>query len=441
MGEAPSSLHLGALELELAKTPAQTQALERLLAAQHDPKSAQYHHWLTPAEYGARFGVSNATIATLSQWLEANGLRVAPVPPSRSRLHFQGSKAQVEATFHTQIHLYTVNRVEHFANVDAPEVPAEFAPLITAIRGLHDFYPTSGASMRHAKPATPDAQPQVGYGAQGNYVAPGDFAVMYNLLPLYRAGADGSGVTIAVAGQSDIALSTASAFWTGFGLATSHFQSVPVPVADGGQDPGQTNDQNEGEAYLDVEIAGGLAQGASILLVRDKDALAAAEYVIEQNLGAVLNLSFSACESSLGAANAALSMLFQQAASQGITVSVSAGDAGVAGCATEFTQGQLSASGFAVNGIASTPYALAVGGTDLIPASRRTGPAAMHPAAWRTPERTFLRWPGTTPAPIRSVPSCSVSPAPRYFATRRLSLSGARVCQTRSSRLQAAAVG
>ena len=366
-GEAPGSLHLGALELDLAQTAAQTRALEQLLAAQQDPKSPQYHQWLTPAAYGARFGAGNATIAALSQWLAANGLKVTHVSPSRSRLHFQGTKAQVEAAFHTEIHLYEVNGVEHFANVSAPEVPAELAALIAGIRGLHDFYPTSGLRIRPARPASPDAQPQVGYGAQGNYVGPGDFAVMYNLLPLYQAGDDGSGVTIAVAGQSDIALSTASAFWTGFGLATPQFQSTPVPAADGGQDPGQTSDQNESEAYLDVEIAGGLAQGASILLVRDKNALVAAEYAIEQNSAAILNLSFGACEGSLGSVNSAISMLFQQAASQGITITVSAGDAGVAACATDFTQGQLSTSGFAVNGIASTPYALAVGGTDFDP--------------------------------------------------------------------------
>ena len=370
MGEAPSSLHLGALELELAKTPAQTQALEQLLAAQQDAKSPQYHHWLTPAKYGARFGAGNATIATLSQWLEANGFKVDAPPPSRSWLRFHGAKAQVEAAFHTQIHLFKVNGVEHFANVSDPEVPAKLATLITGIRGLHDFSPTPGVRMRPARTATPAAQPQFGYpvnGGQENFVGPGDFAIIYNLTPLYQGGGNGSGVTIAIAGQSDIALTNASAFWTGFGLATPQFQSVPVP---GGQDPGQTKDGNEDEAYLDVEIAGALAQGASILLVRDKVATNAAQYVIEQNLAAVLNISFGACESNLGANNSGVSSLFQQAAAQGITVTVSAGDAGVAGCtakADEGTQGDLATSGFAVNGLASTPYALAVGGTDFDP--------------------------------------------------------------------------
>ena len=370
MGEAPGSLHLPALELELAKTPAQTQALERLLAAQQDPKSPQYHRWLTPAEYGARFGASNATVATLSQWLEANGFAIDAPPASRSWLGFHGTKAQVEAAFHTQIHLFRVNGVEHFANVSDPQLPAKLATLITGIRGLHDFYPTPGVRVQPARPPLPAAQPQVGYlvnGKQENLVGPGDFAVIYNLTPLYQGGGNGGGVTIAIAGQSDIELTNASDFWNGFGLATPQFHSIPVP---GGQDPGETKDGNEDEAYLDVEIAGALAQGAAILLVRDKGALTAAQYAIEQNLAAVLNISFGACESSLGSGNSAVSSLFQQAAAQGITVTVSAGDSGVAGCvakAKQGAQGDLATSGFAVNGLASTPYALAVGGTDFDP--------------------------------------------------------------------------
>jgi subtilase family serine protease len=365
IGEAPSSLQMGRLELALTQTAAQMRALGQLLAAQQDPKSPQYHHWLTPAEYGRRFGASDATLGTLSQWLQESGLQVEEPPASRARLPFHGTRAQVEAAFHTEIHLFLVGGVQHYANVSDPQVPASLAPLITAVRGLDDFYPRSTLRTRHARSAIRAAEPQVTYdGGKDNYVGPGDFAVIYNLQPLYQAGFTGSKVTIAVAGQSDIDATQASAYWTGFGLAAPLFTSMPVP---GGQDPGPTNDNNETEAYADVEISGSLAQGASILLVRDKNAINAAEYVIDQNLAPILNISFGACESSVGASNGALSALFEQAASQGMTVTVSSGDGGVAACATEFTQGMLSTSGFAVNGIASTPYTLAVGGTDFDP--------------------------------------------------------------------------
>jgi subtilase family serine protease len=355
-GEAPDSLQMGRLELVLAKTAAQQRALGQLLAAQQDPKSPQYHRWLTPAAYGQRFGASEATFGTLSQWLQENGLQVDELPASRARLPFHGTRAQIEAAFHTEIHLFLVSGVQHYANVSDPLVPGALAPLITAVRGLDDFRPQSTLKSR----------PQVTYdGGQNDYIGPGDFAVIYNLLPLYQAGFNGSGVTIAIAGQSDIVSAQASAYWTGFGLTAPPFSSIPVP---GGTDPGLTNDGNETEAYADVELSGSLAPGATILLVRDANALNAAEYVIEQNLAAILNISFSACESIIGGPqNAALSTLFQQAAAAGITVTISSGDGGVAECATDFTQGTLSTSGYAVNGLASTPYVLAVGGTDFDP--------------------------------------------------------------------------
>ena len=141
---------------------------------------------------------------------------------------------------------------------------------------------------------------------------------------------------------------------------------MPVP---GGTDPGQTKDGNEDEAYLDTEILGALAPGAKLVLVRDMSAATAAQYVIDQNLAAVLNISFSTCESDLGSSgNAAVEAMYQQAVSEGITITVSSDDAGVAGCTAQAdigTPNDVKSNGFAVNGLASTPYNLAVGGTDF----------------------------------------------------------------------------
>ena len=90
--------------------------------------------------------------------------------------------------------------------------------------------------------------------------------------------------------------------------------------------------------------------------------------MIDQNLAAVLNLSFSECEANLGADNAAVNAMFQQAAGEGMTVVVATGDTGAAGCTSTADfgqQGDVNSSGYAVSGLASTPYTLAVGGTDF----------------------------------------------------------------------------
>jgi subtilase family serine protease len=395
-GEAPNSLRIGGLELIIAKTPEQQRALDKLVADQQNPKSPQYHRWLTPADYGAQFGARNATIAALSSWLESNGLQVGTLPAGRGHLPFTGDKEKIEAAFHTQIHLFNASGEQHYANVSDPMIPAALKPMIAAARGLNDFYPTPGVKPMKAAPrnvalalaghdARALASPDTFYSGPGQYpgyVGPTDFATMYNVLPLYQQGITGAGVTVAIAAQSDIDSSVLTTFWSGFAVAGSNFGlpnqqfiSMRVPAAEGGVDPGQTMDGNEDEAYLDTEIVGALAPGAKLVLVRDKVASNAAQYIIDQNLAAVLNISFDQCEAALASANTAINAMWEQAVSQGITVIVSSGDAGVSGCTTHSNiskANDVNSSGFAVNGLASTPFDLAVGGTDFDPRMEST---------------------------------------------------------------------
>lgn len=395
-GEAPNSLRMGGLRLIIAKTQAQQKALDKLVADQQDPKSLQYHHWLAPAAYGARFGASDATIAALSSWLASNGLQVGTVPAGRGHLPFTGDKEKIEAAFHTQIHLFNAGGERHYANVSDPMIPAALIPMIAAARGLNDFYPTPDVKPMNAFPlnvalalagqhAHAAASPDTFYSGPGQYpgyVGPTDFATMYNVLPLYQQGITGAGVTVAIAAQSDIDSSILGAFWSGFAVAGSNFGlpnqqfiSMPIPAAEGGVDPGRTMDGNEEEAYVDTEIVGALAPGAKLVLVRDKVASNAAQYIIDQNLAAVLNISFDQCEAELAAENAAINAMWEQAVSQGITVIVSSGDAGVSGCTAHSDiskANDVNTSGFAVNGLASTPFDLAVGGTDFDPTMELT---------------------------------------------------------------------
>jgi subtilase family serine protease len=298
----------------------------------------------------------------------------------------------VEAAFHTQIHLIDIEGERHYANVSDPMVPPSLQPLIRAVRGLNDFSPKPGvrpsrrapsASPGAAMPSAPGSgralpHPNTYYSGQGQYpgyVGPSDFAVIYNLKPLYQDSITGAGVTVAIAAQSDIDASVLTSYWTAFGVAGSSFglpaqsfTSMLVPPADGGSDPGKTRDANEDEAYLDTEILGALAPGAKLVLVRDESATTAAQYVIDQNLAAVLNLSFGTCERDEASDNTTVSSMYQQAVSEGITVTVSSADAGVAACTAEADLGKpndVNSNGFAVNGLASTPYNLAVGGTDF----------------------------------------------------------------------------
>ena len=401
-GEAPASLRMSGLELVLAKTPAQERALTELIAAQQDRSSPQYHHWLTPTEFGTRFGASEATIAALSRWLESEGLTVGRVPGGRDYLPFSGTREQVETALYTRIHTFNIRGEQHYSNISDPSVPASFKGVVAAIGGLNDFYPEAGIRTHRIAAARTSAaapQPDVYEGSVGSngyatpgFVGPGDAANIYDMAGLHTSGITGRGVTVAIAAQSDISAAQLTAYWTAFGVNQGQpFTSIPVPAADGGIDPGQTSNGSEDEAYLDTEIIGGLAPGASLLLVRDKNAAIAAQYVIDQDFPAsggtpagatagvgILNFSFGQCEAALGPANTAINSMFQKAVTEGITITVSSGDAGadqVAGAATagcmnssdQAKQGDVASRGLAVNGFASTSYALSVGGTDFDP--------------------------------------------------------------------------
>ena len=385
-GEAPSTLQPKGLDIVLTKTPEQELALQQLLAAQQDPKSPQYHQWLTPAQYGQRFGASDATLAAVTNWLKSNGLSVGQIPSGRGHLPFFGSKAQVEGALRTRIHLFAVAGEQHYANVSAPLIPSSLTTAITAIRGLNDFHPRPG--VHPPKAGSRGTLPRVGLSSSfvpatyysgsdqyPGYVGPTDFAIMYNLQPVYSQGFTGAGVTIAIAAQSDIDASVLTTFWSAFGvsgpsfgLPAQQFTSMPVPVSAGGSDPGSTGDGNEDEAYLDTEILGALAPGAKLILVSDSDAGIAVQYAIDQNLAAILNISFGQCESAQASANATIEAMYEQAVSEGITITVSSDDSGVVGCIEGTDLGvanDVNSNGFAVNGLASTPYNLAVGGTDF----------------------------------------------------------------------------
>jgi subtilase family serine protease len=381
-GGVPGSLAMSELQLIFKRSAIQHKNLEKLLADQQDRNSPRYRQWLTPTQFGARFGASDHDIAAASAWLKSQGFTIGALPSGHGYLPFVGTAAQVESAFHTDIHFFNVDGEPHYAAVADPTVPAAFQNLVLAVSGLHDFHarptlslagPTRYALEQRANQGTgqdsPGGRPAYDDGSGRHFVVPSDVATIYGFNPLYTAGINGAGTAIAIAAASDIQPAVATQYWTAVGVnQTQPITSMAVPASAGGNDPGQTNDDKETEAYLDVEIIGGLAPAARIILVRDKNAFTAAEYAINQNLAPVLNISFGACEYQLGTAgNARIQNDFQQAVAEGMTVVVSSGDEGIAVCdeAIRGMQGKTVVTGLSINGIASTPYNLAVGGTDF----------------------------------------------------------------------------
>ncbi len=369
-GAVEESLPTGRLLLLLRRSLAQEEELRDFIEAAHTPGSPQFRKWLTPEEFGRLYGPADSDMAAVRAWLESHGLAVENVHAGRLALEFSGTAAQIRSAFHTEIHRYAVNGETHLANATEAAVPAALVPVIAGVSALSDFHAKPqvrllGNATFNAK--THEATPLWTYpsGSAVSYaLAPGDFATQYDINSVYKGGINGTGQSIAIISESNVDLSLVQAYQALFGIPAN----LPQVVVDG-TDPGQNDAATE--AYLDIEIAGSVAPGAKIMLYTSggtamTDGLAlAALRAVEDDQAGIISTSYAACELYLGqSGNAFWNALWQQAAAQGQTAFVSAGDAGSAGC-DDFNVQTTAFAGLQVNGIASTPYDVAVGGTDF----------------------------------------------------------------------------
>ena len=369
-GPVNESIPAERLLLVLNRPPEREAAFQQLLKDLHTPGSPNYHQWLTPDEIGNRFGPAAGDLDAVTGWLRSSGFSVSRVSRAGRFIEFSGNVGQVNAAFHTQIHEYMVNGALHHANATEVQIPQALAGIVKGVSPLNDFRPQSlsraggkgryDAAARQFVPqfTLPSSWSPLLYG-----VAPADFYTEYDLAPLYTASVTGAGKTIGIIDESNIDVNLGNAYRSVFGLAAN-----PVQVVLDGGDPGMNS--SDVESYLDVEVAGAVAPGATVNLYisagspyQDPLALAALR-AVEDNQADVLSISWGAGEQELEASgNQFWSALWEQAAAQGQTVLVSAGDMGQLPDEDYAFIGLFTAP--AVNGLASTPWNVAVGGTDF----------------------------------------------------------------------------
>ena len=333
-----------------------------MIAEQQDASSPNYHQWLTPEQYAARFGMSQNDLDRVTTWLEAQGFSGIQVSRSATRVAFDGTAAQVEAAFRTEIHSYLVNGETHFANALEPSVPAAFASTVLGFRRLDNFRPR------------PRVRPTAHFTSSvsgSHFMTPGDFATIYDLTPLYNLGLDGTGITIAVMGQTLIPLTDDAAFRSAAGLSAKAPTLFLTPNT--GTSMTSTNDLNE--ANLDVEWSGGVAKGATVLYDYAGstgsvfDALTDA---IDNNRAPVIGISYGNCEANIGTppltVAQSLRTLVQQGVSQGQTVSAASGDDGAADCepSPSDPKNTSATTGLAVDVPGAIPEVTSVGGSEFM---------------------------------------------------------------------------
>jgi subtilase family serine protease len=392
-GRAPDSLPQEHILMMLRRSEQAQQALQQFMERQYDPRSADFHRWLTPQQFGAGFGPSSGDIQKVTQWLTQHGFRLNNVPAGGMFVDFSGTAGQVAQAFHTEIHRYRVHGQDHYANSSDPYIPTALAPLVAGFRALNDFHPqpqvhhlnvahldrTTGKWSRSSTNGS-----HLTSAANALYITgPQDFAKIYGVNQVWQERVDarswaplivGTGQTIGVVGETNLESADIQSFRDSFGITalgpngSVQMENPPASVC-AAPDP----TDNEPEGYLDAEWAGAMAPDATVDYVAcgrvgvTSGADLAAAYIIDdpahvQRIG-VLSTSFGDCEAQpQSEANQFYVSLWQQAAAEGITVVVATGDTGADGCQDV---GAYAADGLSVVNEASTPYNIAAGGTDF----------------------------------------------------------------------------
>src|SRR6185437_3207573 len=355
--------------------------LDTLIAAQQDPSSPQYHQFLTPAEFGARFGLADADIAKTQTWLESQGFTVLGVAPSRNSITFSGTASTAASAFGAPLHRYTLNGENHIAPSADLSLPSALAGIVLDVRNLSDFRPRphvryatgvpGGRSLSAGVEGNGAIRPNYTSSQTGNhFLTPGDIAVIYDIKAAYGAGFNGSGQTIAVMGQSAIVNSDITNFQTAIGQTSKAPTSILVPNTGSNAVFGG----DESESDLDVEYATGMAPGATIdFIYVGQNATASVfdslTWAIQNRIAPILNISYGECESALGRTQFnSLNALFQQAVAQGQTIVSAAGDNGSTDCYGSSNDLAVEEA-LAVDFPSSSQYVTAVGGTEFTAAA------------------------------------------------------------------------
>ncbi len=377
--------------------PRDEAALTRFIAAVTDPGSPFFHGYLPRGAFAARFGPARAAIDAVSSWLAAGGLRVTSVSTDGLLVGFAGSAGAAERAFGTGLRSYRLaDGSAGQATVRAIRMPAAIARVVSGVVGLDSLVhaepfgvgPARATANAHRAAATvapfahppgsPRACPDATADAQGSGgLTDDDIAHAYGAFGLYQDGDLGAGQHIALFELDSFLPSDIRTFdscYFGAAAAAKMADRLHVIPVDGGLPTGP----GFGEALLDVEDVSAMAPGADIDVyeapITTFGELSNYSAIVNDDRDQVVSVSYGLCEQAVQLAEPGLqqaeNLLFQQAAAQGQSVFVAAGDEGSDACNLtgdpEPVPGQDPLS---VADPASQPYVISVGGTTITDAA------------------------------------------------------------------------
>jgi kumamolisin len=329
--------------------------LDSFLTNLSDPASPQYHHFLTPAQFEAKYSPTAGDVAKVSAFLSANGLRVTGVSGNRDVVDVSGSAAAVSRAFHTGFGVYSEGGRQFYANDVAPTLPSDVAGLVQGIAGLDDH------AVRH-----PDAVPAATGKASPSGLNPTQLHNAYETTSL----GTGSGQSVALWEFDGYQQSNISKYDSQFSLGSPTPTTVSVDGANYNSSPGD----GQGEVELDIEIVQAMAKAAKTFVYEapnsDQGQIDMAAKIASDDKVSVTSISWGLCETQTASATiTSTANEFKQGVAEGITFYSASGDSGSDDCGDGTT---------AVDYPASDPNVSGVGGTTL----RLSGTSRSSETAW-----------------------------------------------------------
>src|SRR3954454_3955819 len=343
----------------------------------YDPSSPNYGNYLDPDTFNSQFGVPAATFQAAQSWLQGAGLTVTSIEGATNYMLASGSAARVEAAFGTPLNTYTAAGRSFYANTQAPTVPASLG--ISDVLGLNNFNKLHIPRVQATGATTATAAPTSGSVPKTGLLSIKDLWSIYDA-PSTNMG---NGQTMAIFGWgvTDPVVPDLRSFEAEWGLP-----GVPISLKKYGDTstPDTSGDGATTEWELDTQASTGMAPnvtGETLYFARHNDeaeSLAAFTGWVNDKHGPLQgSASFGECEN-VGNANAILTdgmevpgdKILEQAAAEGRTLFASTGDTG-ASCPiiglpeVGAGNGLLTQLYPGLNWPSASPWAVAVGGTDL----------------------------------------------------------------------------
>ena len=396
------------------------------LKAISDPASSSYGHWLTNADFDARYAPAKSSVTAVQDWLRSEGFQITKTLPSGMYVEASGSVAKVESTFGTSVHNYSYLGKNVHANNSQLSLPANTPAAVTsAVSGVIGV--DQGTALKHTADTEPGPPPGARYGVQpcSAYYAqkvasdkpeaygkhqpyavcgygPRQLQGAYGESALLKAGINGRGTTVAITD----AYAAPTIYQDAQKYNKVHHQPLFKPGQFSQIVPGPNDFDNVdlcgaqgwyGEETLDVEAVHAMAPGAKVVFVGAPDCLSGLDnawaQTIDSHVADVITNSWTSGTDDITLLGTDYVTFYEQfsteAALTGITVNFSSGDDG------DHTAGGTDVASKTVEFPADLPLVTGVGGSSVFIGSHRQW---LGEYGWQTSYSTLTNgaW---TPAP------------------------------------------